>query len=149
MDTKRCKITKSEILPKTLLKTTETLYSCYIHYKFHDMSAVVFPRQHNGFQAKSYLLLLFLYWVWANMDITLEQQITHLSFWKGRGLLTSMLQWWRHSQYHIVWFLQYINPATFQPGRRQIFHFFFILFYFHFVSTMWLHKSSNVHKSKS
>ena len=53
--------------------------------KFHDMSTVTFPWQHNGLQAlsiqrgksefssfkKYYLLLLFILLVWANnMDIT-------------------------------------------------------------------------------
>ena len=52
--------------------------------KFHDMSTVTFPWQHNGLQAlsiqkvksefssfkKCYLLLVFIQQVWANMDIT-------------------------------------------------------------------------------
>ena len=52
--------------------------------KFHEMSFVKFPWQQNGLQAlsiqsgksefssfkKCYLLLLFIQWVWANMDIT-------------------------------------------------------------------------------
>ena len=52
--------------------------------KFHDISPVTFSWQHNGLQAlsiqkikseffsfkKCYLLLLFIQWVWGNMDIT-------------------------------------------------------------------------------
>ena len=52
--------------------------------KFHDMSTVTFPWQHNGLQALSIqrgnlefssfnLLLLFIQWVCANMDITKQK----------------------------------------------------------------------------
>ena len=56
--------------------------------KFHDMSIVAFPGQHNGLQAlpiqkvkldfssfrKCYLLLLFIKWVWGNMEKNNKQQ---------------------------------------------------------------------------
>ena len=51
--------------------------------KFYDMSTVTFPWLHKGLQivfiqrlksefssSKCYLLLLFIQWVWANVDIT-------------------------------------------------------------------------------
>ena len=52
--------------------------------KFHDISTVTFPWQHNGLQAlsiqkdkigvfsfkKCHLLLLLIQWVWANVNIT-------------------------------------------------------------------------------
>ena len=54
---------------------------------FHDMFTVIFPWQHNGLQPlsiqrgklefssfrKCYLLLLFIQWVCANMDITKQK----------------------------------------------------------------------------
>ena len=52
--------------------------------------------------------------------------------------------------YQNVWFLQHINPARFQPCTLSIctdIPYFVILH--HFVSTMWRHKSSNLHKPKS
>ena len=56
--------------------------------KFHDMSTVTFPWQHDGLQAlsiqrgksefssikKCYLILLFIQWLWANTDITQHKQ---------------------------------------------------------------------------
>ena len=84
VDTKWC-IIKIEYLSRLFLYRTET-YSTVVTLitKFHDMSTVTFPCQHNGLHAlsiqrrkisffsfkKCYLLLLFIHWVWANMDIT-------------------------------------------------------------------------------
>lgn len=126
VDIKRCQITKNGIslsIEMTLCAVV-TLIA-----KFLDMSNVAFPWKQNRLQAlfmrkvksefssfnKCYLLLLFIQWVWATIDITwhkhkkvryaLEQHIRHFSLCKGRGLVTRMLLWWHHNPYHNVWFL--------------------------------------------
>ena len=95
--------------------------------KFHDMSTVALPWQHNGLEALSFqnygkirvflfqkvllhLQVLFIQWVWANKDNKishststrksvrpLEQQIR--IFWEGRGLIKSLSLWLHHKQY--------------------------------------------------
>ena len=68
----------SRLFIELKLSTVVTLIT-----KFHDMSTVTFPWQQKGIQTlstqtgksefssfkKCYLLLLFIQWVWANMDI--------------------------------------------------------------------------------
>ena len=55
--------------------------------RFHNMPIVTFPWQHNEFQTlfiqkgksefssfeKYYLLVLFIQWVWANMEVTQQR----------------------------------------------------------------------------
>ena len=101
VDKKSCIITVSEdfFCMELKLCTVVTLIA-----KFHNMFTVTFPREHNEPQAlsfrkvklefsslkKCYLLLMFIQWVWGNMDITphkhkkvhktWEQQRRHYSF---------------------------------------------------------------------
>ena len=84
VDTKWCKITQFNLSHNFFyielkLSTVVTLVT-----KFHHMPTVTYPWQHNGLQTlsiqrgksefsffkKYYLLLLFIQWVWANIDIT-------------------------------------------------------------------------------
>ena len=113
---------KNEYLSHFLYRT-ETLYSGYTHHKVQwyvhcdiSMATQCVPGSIQMVKSevlsftKGYLLLLFIQWVWANIDITqnkhkkvsLVQQIRHFSFQEGRGLVTSMLLWWHHNHYHNV-----------------------------------------------
>ena len=126
IDTKCVKIKKWNISEDILSIEPKLCTVVILITTFHGMSFVTFPWQHNGFQAlsiqrvksespsfkKCYLLLMFIRWVRANRDITqhkhkkvcqtLEQRIRHFSLFEGRGLVTSMLQWWHHNHYHNV-----------------------------------------------
>ena len=133
---------------------------------------VTFPWQHNGLHTlsiqrvkseflsikKCYLLLLFIPWVSVNMDITrhkqktvcytLDQQLRHFSFWESRGLVPSLLLWWHHNQYHYM-------CSSCSTSTLQNFNLWtctdipYLVVLHNFVSTLWHHKSSNLHKSKS
>ena len=52
VDTKWCKITKNGIY-RLFLYRTDTLYFVALPTKFHDISTVTFPWQHNGLQVLS------------------------------------------------------------------------------------------------
>jgi len=95
-----------EYLSRLFLYRTKTLYNCYTHHKVQWYVHGNISMQHNGLPAalsiqkvkksefssikKCSLLVLFIKWVWANMDITqhkhkkvlltLEKQIRHFSF---------------------------------------------------------------------
>ena len=113
--------------------------------KFLDMSNAAFPWQQNRLQAllvqkiksdKNLQEVLFAFVVhsvgvsdyWHHMAQAQESPFdsgTTFSLCKGRGLVKNMLLWWHHNNYHNLWFLQYINPAKFDPIDwlfAQIFH---------------------------
>ena len=137
----------------------------------YAMCTVTFPWQQHGLQSLSiqrvksefpsfkncYLLLLFIQWVWVNIW-TFHSRSTrksvrlwrHFSFWEGRvwklvcccGDIISNIT-----------MCTFFNLAKFQPCLAKIQPCRFIILYFvishHFVSTLWHHKSSDLHKSNS
>ena len=88
VDIKRFKVEKNGIFLKTVSAWNWNFVQLLQLQKFHNMSIVTFPWQHNGFQAvfiekvnsefssfkKCYLFVFFIQWVWANMDITQHRQ---------------------------------------------------------------------------
>ena len=87
--------------------------------KSHETSFVIFPWQHNRLQAFSIQMVKSefpsfkkCYWCWCSFSeceriLTLNGTSTWKSvrewsnkYWKGRGLVTSMLLWWHHNHYH-------------------------------------------------
>ena len=109
-----------------------------------------------------YLLLLFIQWVWANMDIAQHKDKKSVRLWSNKWGIFHFKK--VEVSYRVCCYSDIITMITiscsscststlpnFNPVDLYSIYtdFPYFVISHHFVSTLWRHKSSNLHKSKS